>query len=193
MKNYVTIRNYKDITGFHHIKSKEGIIFLNSLIENHPLTVIDLLLEEGYDGVIKLVLEREKDFLRIQKENPNDLDGARDALYGEFKFDSELDLEIDSLREKVWLKEEKKGSKFEYSDYLTDQEMTTLSEDAQGDLFDARYDENLRKEEAEIVELQGQLDDKIKFKESLSPIKLDFIPKASDIIQGIPTDDLVIF
>lgn len=191
--NLTTISNYEDVTGFHHIKTKEGTIFLNSLIKNHPLSVVDILVEEGYDGLIKLVLERERDYLKVKEEHPNDLDMARDALYGEYKYDSDLDMEIDNLKERIWRMEERKGNKFEYSDYLTEQEMATLSEDKKAELYDARYAEKLRREEAEIVKLQGQLDDKISFKESLSPIELHFLPKASEMLEGIPTDDVIFF
>lgn len=193
MKTLVTIRNHEDVVGHWHIQTKEGRTFLDSLIENHPLAVIDFLQEGGYDALIKVVLEGEQKYHEIIGENPNDLDGARDALYDIFKYDGELDRKIDELQETIFEKKHEQLNGEEEEDLVSFQDEEEISEEQLNNLYKERRAERWRRMELDIMDLETSLEEAEKLKENLNPIPLDFYPSASEILEGIPTDKLIFF
>lgn len=164
------VTDYEDVPDHHQIRTDDGRIFLNSLIQNHPLAVIDILAEGGYDALIKLVLAAEDRYHDIIKKNPNDIDGAIDAMYGTFMNDSELDQEIEDLENKIYLKEQEQYQNDEFEDFFSDQELAILPENTLLDLYDLRTQAKRNKIENEKMKLQSVLDKKIKFRESMTPL-----------------------
>ncbi|MCC9138867.1 hypothetical protein ACFSKU_08925 [Pontibacter silvestris] len=189
----VTIESFEDVVGKQHIKTGEGVRFVNSLIKNHPLAVVDILNEEGWDGLVHLVIERENKYHKAIKENPNDLDTAIDALYGEFKYDSALDKQIEELEEAIYQLTEEQYSHSrtdDFKNYLNEAELE-LDEDEQVALYDKRTKEKWRELEKKKLEKQIGLDNLTEFKEALFPLKLDFSPRASEVLLSYSTDDIV--
>lgn len=168
--NLFKVTDYEDVPDHHQIRTDDGRIFLNSLIQNHPLAVIDILAEGGYDALIKLVLEAEDRYHSIIEKDPNDIDGAIDAMYGTFMNDSELDQEIEDLENKIYLKEQEQYQDDEFEDFFSDQELAILPENSLLELYDLRAESKKQKLEKEKIRLQSVLDKKIKFRESMIPL-----------------------
>lgn len=170
--NKLQIRNHYDVPGYAQIKTKVGTIFLDSLIENHPQTVKDFLKLGGCNALLDFVIERENKYAAIIKDNPNDIDLAIDEMYGSFKYDSQLDQEVEKLENDLYLKEQEHYQNDEFEDFLSEQEMTTLSEDEQIELYDDRTQQKSRNIEAEMILIQMKLDENVRLKDSLYPIKI---------------------
>lgn len=168
----IEIRSFEDVPDHQQIRTDEGRIFLNSLIQNHPLAVMDILIDGGYAALLEFVLEAEDRYHDIIKENPNDIDGAIDALYGTFKYDSELVQEIEDLENKIYLKEQEQYQDDEFEDFFNDQELAILPENTLLDLYDLRTQAKWKKIESEKMQLQTILDKKINFRDSIIPMQI---------------------
>lgn len=167
----VEIRNSEDVPGHLQIRTKEGRNFLNSLIQNHPLAVMDILIDGGYADFLKFVLEAEERYHNIIEENPNDIDIAFEEMYGIFKYDSELDQEIEDLENKIYLKEQEQYQDDEFEDFFNDQELSTLPENTLLDLYDLRTQAKKKKIEDEKMQLQTILEKIINFRDSIIPMR----------------------
>lgn len=168
----IEIRSFEDVPGHHQIRTDEGRNFLNSLIQNHPLAVMDILIDGGYAGLLKFVLEAEDRYHNIIEKDPNDIDGAIDALYGSFKYDSELDQEIEDLENRIYLKEQEQYQNDEFEDFFNDQELAILPENTLLELYDLRTQTKREKIENEKMQLQAILEEKIYFRESIIPMRI---------------------
>ncbi|MTI30027.1 hypothetical protein [Xanthovirga aplysinae] len=184
----ITINDYHDVVGHHWIGTSEGTTFLDSLIKNHPLAVVEILEEGGWDALVSMVLKGEKAYHNVLKEDPTDLDTARELLYGEYAEDSELDREIEKWEEELFTLRKKRTHFHELDELLTPQEMAELSSEQQWGIRNEREKKIEVELDEKIVLAEMNLENYKQEKEESYPIKLDFFPNASERLTSIPAD-----